>query len=261
MIDLKYPGDPRGKFSLINLPMARELMEEKLPVLLRIGGDSMDPFLRKGDLIEVVPPDHLKIGDLIVFRHEEQFICHRLCKIREDGMVETQGDRSHRKDIPIPMENILGKVERRRPGRRAVGFAKREIDSWVRKAAEVLKRNFFGNAVLRSFLFPQLKFFLSYRPLRALEGYEEFQISPKNLSASVEKFPPGTIFKEIFLTAKLKNISLASINLKTQELMVRRLFSNLDLEETLQEFAGTLKLCLEQSQSFKSFQKDSAPLS
>ena len=53
-------------------------------------GSCMFPFLKEGDLlfVEETPPHKIKNGELICFKKNENFICHRLIfKRRKDGKL------------------------------------------------------------------------------------------------------------------------------------------------------------------------------
>jgi signal peptidase I len=76
----------------------------------------MHPTIRNGDVITVEPsaPANLKIGDIILYRRQSDFIAHRIVKIEErDGRGLTfivRGDASVTCDAPVKPEQVLGKV-------------------------------------------------------------------------------------------------------------------------------------------------------
>jgi len=65
----------------------------------------------KGDLVFVVKPSNIRIGDIVIF--EPGPIIHRVIKINEDGTYETKGDNNaHQLEVEhsIPKSRIHGKV-------------------------------------------------------------------------------------------------------------------------------------------------------
>jgi len=81
--------------------------------ILAIGdGLSMYPFIRDGDFIIIdVTPERIELGDVIVYVHGNEFICHRIIAITKEGYI-LKGDNN---PIPDPWivkrEQILGEVE------------------------------------------------------------------------------------------------------------------------------------------------------
>jgi len=81
--------------------------------ILAIGkGMSMYPTIRDGDYIIVdVTPERIELGDVIVYIHGNEFICHRVIAITKEGYI-LKGDNN---PIPDPWivkrEQILGEVE------------------------------------------------------------------------------------------------------------------------------------------------------
>lgn len=81
--------------------------------ILAIGrGISMYPTISDGDYIVVdVTPEKIEIGDIIVYVHGDEFICHRIIAITKEGYI-LKGDNNR---IPDPWivkeEQIIGEVE------------------------------------------------------------------------------------------------------------------------------------------------------
>jgi hypothetical protein len=79
-------------------------------------GNSMTPFIRDGETIEVVPVAglDLRIGDIAFYWTEEGHpLAHRLIgKWWQDGVpfVQTRGDNCNRSDRPIPCRQVAGSV-------------------------------------------------------------------------------------------------------------------------------------------------------
>ncbi len=74
-------------------------------------GFSMWPFIRQGDklVIKKVPVDDLRPGDIILYRANNQLVCHRLVKKNRDFLY-TRGDNSMSSPEVITQEIFIGKV-------------------------------------------------------------------------------------------------------------------------------------------------------
>ena len=73
--------------------------------------ESMEPTLKKGSLIyyESIDKEKIKIGDIITFSANNEFISHRIVSIADD-LYETKGDANDVSDaVKIKYENIYGK--------------------------------------------------------------------------------------------------------------------------------------------------------
>jgi signal peptidase I len=79
-------------------------------------GNSMKPFIREGDLVEVLsyaPGSLIRIGDIILARAARGLVMHRVIKkLTKNGRLclVTQGDAAFYPDPSIYPEDILGKV-------------------------------------------------------------------------------------------------------------------------------------------------------
>jgi len=77
-------------------------------------GFSMWPFIKQGErlIIKKIPIGDLKIGDIILYRKDNQLICHRLIKRIGDEkgyLLYTRGDNSSQFDS-LSEEMFLGKA-------------------------------------------------------------------------------------------------------------------------------------------------------
>ncbi len=82
---------------------------------LRLSGYSMFPFLREGDIgsIKKCEIAKLKIGDVIVFKHNTKMIGHRLIKkeiLNEKYILTTKGDTSIKPDHSFSDDLYVGKL-------------------------------------------------------------------------------------------------------------------------------------------------------
>ena len=81
---------------------------------MNYAGPSMNPTLKSGDNLSVIPYDKRKIrvGDVVVFLHPEENynIIHRVVSVNSQG-VKTRGDNnSHVDPWQLHPENIIGRV-------------------------------------------------------------------------------------------------------------------------------------------------------
>lgn len=81
-------------------------------VRLRITSRSMVPALRPDDEIVVrpVPLEQLRVGDIILFEHNGQLICHRLVEKRDEVTWLTRGDDAGGPGEQVGQDQVLGKV-------------------------------------------------------------------------------------------------------------------------------------------------------
>ena len=84
-----------------------------LPVELCVTGDSMQPYLR-GDGSETIivgtfSPEKLKVGQIVLFRHEDSHIFHRIIKIKGNRFI-MQGDGVVKKQEEALLSDIIGVV-------------------------------------------------------------------------------------------------------------------------------------------------------
>jgi signal peptidase I len=101
-------------FSEINI-LTEQLLNSQQYVSLRVGGYSMYPALKPGDIITIrrINTEDIKAGDIVVYRTEQKWIAHRIQQIKsQSDTVEfiTKGDSCKDPDIAIPAKKIIGKV-------------------------------------------------------------------------------------------------------------------------------------------------------
>lgn len=70
---------------------------------------SMQPTLDINDIIIVKITDNVKVGDIITYREENDFITHRVISNNKDTFV-TKGDYNNTEDNPIDTSKIVGKL-------------------------------------------------------------------------------------------------------------------------------------------------------
>jgi signal peptidase I len=95
--------------------ISEDLLNNGIDVRINSRGLSMFPFIWTGDKITISPEKNLNIGDIIVFKRDDQTVCHRVVRVFEkDGIkyYQTRGDSHFNLDNPTTADQILGKVVR-----------------------------------------------------------------------------------------------------------------------------------------------------
>jgi len=95
--------------------LGRKLLNDGHQVQFKLGGNSMFPYLRDGEVAVTVriPADQLKVGQVIVFEQNGRWIAHRLVEIiqtKERSNYVAQGDSIMRPDAPISEDAYMGVV-------------------------------------------------------------------------------------------------------------------------------------------------------
>ncbi|MGQ1946926.1 signal peptidase I [Geofilum sp. OHC36d9] len=89
------------------------LLKDGQSAKVRIRGLSMLPWLIPGDGITVQPlnKNRLRVGQVIVFQGEDNWVAHRLIKINpQNNTYITRGDANLRNDKPLSLHQIKGIV-------------------------------------------------------------------------------------------------------------------------------------------------------
>jgi signal peptidase I len=97
------------------IELSLHLFNTNNAITLRLSGYSMFPFLREGDVghIQKCEIDLLKTGDVVVFKHHDKMIAHRLLKkeiINAKLLLITKGDTSLKPDASFDDELYVGKL-------------------------------------------------------------------------------------------------------------------------------------------------------
>ena len=93
--------------------VSEAILNDGYNVRVSTRGPSMFPLIKTGDKITISPAKCFGVGDLIVFKRDEQMVCHRLVRVFEkDGIkyYQTRGDSFFSLDEPVTSDQILGKV-------------------------------------------------------------------------------------------------------------------------------------------------------
>lgn len=94
-------------------PIIRETLSHGGSMQFRATGGSMRPFLRHGDVVELLPPSpEYRVGDILLFRAEDNFYAlHRLRRIRR-GKLCLLGDAAIYGEEDIDPSDVLARVSR-----------------------------------------------------------------------------------------------------------------------------------------------------
>ena len=77
--------------------------------LYKIGSGSMEPHLKVNDLIIIRESDDYKIGNIVTFKNDDEYITHRIVSINGNEII-TKGDANNMNDEPITRDKIVGKL-------------------------------------------------------------------------------------------------------------------------------------------------------
>jgi hypothetical protein len=107
-------GAERRRGNDLVAPLVRDLLLDDRPVRLTVGGHSMTPFIRRGDVVTVQPTRLSRpvLGAVLVVAADAQrFTVHRHVGWR-DGRIVPRGDCAPAPDPAIPLASVLGVVTR-----------------------------------------------------------------------------------------------------------------------------------------------------
>ena len=95
--------------------ISMSILESKQKVTLKLNGYSMYPFIKPGDVgtISKCSISSLKAGEVIVFKHHNHCIAHRLLKkqiLNGNQLLIAKGDTSKKKDKPISEDMFIGRL-------------------------------------------------------------------------------------------------------------------------------------------------------
>jgi hypothetical protein len=112
----------------ISLLAAQASLRSGQTLRLRVNGESMSPWLRRGDmiLVEMAEAERLSPGDILLTARQGEMVTHRLVA-REAGRWYTKGDHFFHADPPLSAGEILGVVVAFECGGKRVGLA---TNSW-----------------------------------------------------------------------------------------------------------------------------------
>ena len=130
--------------------MSMSILKSKKKVTLKLNGYSMYPFIKPGDVgtISECSISSLKIGEIIVFKHHNNWIAHRLLKKRLiDGnhLLIAKGDTSKKNDKPISEAMFIGRLAGLSRSGRVINLEskKRNITSFLIARTATINSPFF----------------------------------------------------------------------------------------------------------------------
>lgn len=106
---LRSPSTASTRFSANQLPEAvhgSALWKVLTPI---VSSESMIPTLQIGDELELEPTDHLQVGDVVVYRYDRWFICHRIHRI-EGHRLFLRGDATLGPFDEVDIRQAVGRV-------------------------------------------------------------------------------------------------------------------------------------------------------
>ena len=91
--------------------ITQEVLGRGRALRFRAKGGSMSPFIRNGDIVEVIPvKGKINLGDVVFYRSSHgRMVIHRVIQRRKRSII-TKGDALFGHDGSISLEQILGRV-------------------------------------------------------------------------------------------------------------------------------------------------------
>lgn len=107
---LLSPSPTSTRFSAERLPEAvhRLVLREVMAPIIQ--SESMAPTIQTGDGLELDDATDLQIGDVVVYRHDRLFICHRIHGIK-GHRIFLRGDAATGTDEEIDVQQVVGRVD------------------------------------------------------------------------------------------------------------------------------------------------------
>lgn len=103
----------------VGIELAADLLRAGKPVDIVVGGRSMWPLLRDGDVVRLEPTQSIRVGDVAAIWRDGHLVVHRVASI-EPGVVRMRGDNLASDDAPVRASEVLGVVRVHRRGAREV---------------------------------------------------------------------------------------------------------------------------------------------
>jgi len=90
----------------------------------------MWPALKDEDFLSWSPVIDYKVGDVILFRGDDEFVIHRIIKI-DENQITTKGDRSTCiDDTVLTKDKILGKITDAKSSKMVAGFSLKSVSKY-----------------------------------------------------------------------------------------------------------------------------------
>ncbi len=265
MIRALSPGPHRDTLSLSDLPVSVELAELGGTWSLHIASWSMFPTLLKGDIVEIAPAGEVTVGDIVVYRHREGLICHRVVQVGPGSRLRTRGDRCAGDGERTSRDHVIGVVcAVSRRGRRVEPTGRRP--SWLSRirlrldlfqtcmrersrallgeTLALLARSATVRGIVVGTLRPHLTFSIGFlAPVRAVQAYRFVELGPSPISpdtvrnVSCARFGPETLL----LRMSVWGTPLRTLDLATGEVIGRRVAASFGLDDVLHSVAAQVQ--------------------
>lgn len=201
IVRILNPSVPSARFSADRVPETVHglaLWKVMIPI---VHSESMAPTLRRGDELELDHADNLRVGDVVLYRYDRLFVCHRIHRIQSSRLF-LRGDANAGSFEEVDVGDVVGRVTGlvRRGRRFDIGpytqatVERAEKDSaWIRAATwsmqsgrsfilrslnQAAGRSIF-KSILRSFLRRLMTIdILKRAPLHSFHGYVTKQRIP-----------------------------------------------------------------------------------
>lgn len=107
---LLSPSTASALFSAERLPeVVHSLVLRNLTAPI-VHSDSMTPTIQKGDILELHALTDLKVDDVVVYRRDHLFICHRIHEVKGPRLF-LRGDAATGPDEEIDAQLVIGRVD------------------------------------------------------------------------------------------------------------------------------------------------------
>jgi signal peptidase len=103
---------------------------------MRVGGGSMEPALRDGDVVLIERLERCQRGDVVVAKLDGRIVMHRVVSVGADR-VQLRGDNRVECDPPIALEDVIGRVTRVDREGREVSVPRAGVMTHLRRLARM----------------------------------------------------------------------------------------------------------------------------
>lgn len=265
MIQTLAPGHYRDRLSLTDVLVGDDLAWIGEAFTLRVTGWSMFPTLRKGDVLRLLPPDAVVAGDLVLFRHDRELVCHRVIAAVSEDTVRTRGDDVSGESEVVRRADLVGKVAEIRRGDRSIDprapqaatiparagrAVERTMAVGAERAVEIVSwflRACLGNSVVRPAVTLCWSRFLSYAvgvpaPVQLVRAYRFVELGrrPIDLRATGSVLRALPSLRDAIVVARLGRMPLGTMAVGSGEVQIRRAGAGLGIEEHLRAMVREL---------------------
>lgn len=136
------------RYSAINQLLQRALDEQGKASLV-VSGNSMAPFLKPGDRIEVhtAAAYSLKQGDVVMLKREKDCVTHRIVHLKPP-YIKLKGDNIRNFDPPFQPEDLLGVVRRIEKNGKSITISS---PAWERKNRRIARFSYWEGRCFERF--------------------------------------------------------------------------------------------------------------